>query len=360
MPHLFDRLHGCLLGGAIGDALGLPFERLAPRPRASDFRRSGQRSGNAVVAASRYAFGRHRTRAFHRARVTGIARRRPKVWSRFARRTARLDVLFAARHRQSDASGGPESVDFHAQNRRVFGGQRPGDARADSGRVSARFGSTARVLSRLDAFNAHRSQSRNWRVWRLLWPRIKARAASATVRVCCAICASGAMTATPRANCLNWRAKPFASANNKQTARDFCRDLGLERGVSGYIFHTVPVVLQCWMRYPDDFGAALESIIRCGGDTDSTAAILGGIIGARVGAEALPQHWRSELWDWPNSPAYIEARGARTGKRAQPGRGCCGAAHFAGRAAAAQRVFSAGDSGSCRAARHPEITRCVY
>ena len=100
--------------------------------------------------------------------------------------------------------------------------------------------------------------------------------------------------------------KAVNSARNNRTAREFCRDLGLENGVSGYIFHTVPVVLQCWLRYPTDFRAAIESIIRCGGDTDSTAAILGGIIGARVGAENLPAHWRSELWDWPNSPAYIE------------------------------------------------------
>ena len=100
--------------------------------------------------------------------------------------------------------------------------------------------------------------------------------------------------------------KAVDAAQANQTAREFCRDLGLERGVSGYIFHTVPVVLHCWLRYPHDFRAALESIIRCGGDTDSTAAIVGGIIGARVGAEALPQHWRSELWDWPNSPTYIE------------------------------------------------------
>ena len=59
------------------------------------------------------------------------------------------------------------------------------------------------------------------------------------------------------------------------------------------------------MRHPHDFGAALESIIRCGGDRFD-GGDCGGIIGARVGAEALPAHWKSELWDWPNSPTYIE------------------------------------------------------
>ena len=96
------------------------------------------------------------------------------------------------------------------------------------------------------------------------------------------------------------------SAGRGQSAREFCADLGLERGVSGYIFHTVPVVLQVWLAHATDFRGALETIIRCGGDTDSTAAIVGGIIGARVGADALPLNWKSELWDWPNSPAYIE------------------------------------------------------
>ena len=95
------------------------------------------------------------------------------------------------------------------------------------------------------------------------------------------------------------------SASRGQSALDFCAELELPHGVSGYIFHTVPVVLQCWLRHPHDFRAGVEEIILCGGDSDSTGAILGGIVGASVGVDALPQDWASELWDWPNSPAYI-------------------------------------------------------
>ena len=96
------------------------------------------------------------------------------------------------------------------------------------------------------------------------------------------------------------------STARSQSAADFCAELELQNGVSGYIFHTVPVVLHCWLRHPSDFRAGVEEIIRCGGDTDSTAAILGGIVGASTGAGQLPADWTSELWDFPNSRGYIE------------------------------------------------------
>jgi ADP-ribosyl-[dinitrogen reductase] hydrolase len=96
------------------------------------------------------------------------------------------------------------------------------------------------------------------------------------------------------------------SSGRGQSARDFCAELGLENGVSGYVFHTVPVVLQCWLRHPRDFRSGVQEIILCGGDCDTTGAVLGGILGAGVGASALPKDWVSELWDWPNSAKYIE------------------------------------------------------
>jgi ADP-ribosyl-[dinitrogen reductase] hydrolase len=76
--------------------------------------------------------------------------------------------------------------------------------------------------------------------------------------------------------------------------------------VSAYIYHTVPVVLQCWFRHGTNFRAALEEIILCGGDTDTTAAILGGIIGAEIGSDRLPLDWQEGLVDFPNTRAYIQ------------------------------------------------------
>jgi ADP-ribosylglycohydrolase len=61
---------------------------------------------------------------------------------------------------------------------------------------------------------------------------------------------------------------------------------------------------------------------RCGGDTDTTAAILGGIIGASVGKDGIPTEWLQGLWEWPRTKAWIELLGNRLGDvcdRGHPG-----------------------------------------
>ncbi len=101
----------------------------------------------------------------------------------------------------------------------------------------------------------------------------------------------------------------------------FARTLGLERGVTGYMYHTVPVVLQSWLRHPRDFRVAINAVVCCGGDTDTTAAILGSIVGAGVGKEGLPADWLANLWEWPCGVVWIErvaARLAETLARQQP------------------------------------------
>ncbi len=47
------------------------------------------------------------------------------------------------------------------------------------------------------------------------------------------------------------------------------------------------------------FGDALETAIRIGDDTDTVAAIAGGLLGARWGAASVPQRWRSVLHGYP-------------------------------------------------------------
>ncbi|HET8992805.1 MULTISPECIES: ADP-ribosylglycohydrolase family protein [unclassified Rhodococcus (in: high G+C Gram-positive bacteria)] len=44
---------------------------------------------------------------------------------------------------------------------------------------------------------------------------------------------------------------------------------------------------------------ALEAAVRAGGDTDTTAAIAGGLVGARWGATAVPDRWKQMLHGWP-------------------------------------------------------------
>lgn len=73
------------------------------------------------------------------------------------------------------------------------------------------------------------------------------------------------------------------SAAKGLSVTEFARDIGSNKGITGYSYHTVPCVLQVWFREPGDFERGLQEIIRAGGDTDTAGAIFGGIVGARVG-----------------------------------------------------------------------------
>ena len=101
------------------------------------------------------------------------------------------------------------------------------------------------------------------------------------------------------------------SACAGQAAEQFADGLGQSQGISGYIYHTVPVVLQTWLRHQEDFRGGMTEIIRCGGDTDTTAAILGAILGAHVGKAGIPSGWLDRLWEWPRTVAWMEEVGLR-------------------------------------------------
>lgn len=86
--------------------------------------------------------------------------------------------------------------------------------------------------------------------------------------------------------------------------------LGCANGVSGYVFRTVPVALFAWLRHPHDFHSVVTELIRCGGDTDSTAAIGGAIAGAGLGPAGLDKDWVIGIWDLTKSPARTTALAA--------------------------------------------------
>lgn len=97
------------------------------------------------------------------------------------------------------------------------------------------------------------------------------------------------------------------SAARAESVADFARGIGSRRGISGYSHYTVPCVLQVWFRHPEDFAAGLTELIRAGGDTDTSGAIFGGIVGARVGRDGIPGPWLAGIREWPRSTAWIEA-----------------------------------------------------
>lgn len=101
------------------------------------------------------------------------------------------------------------------------------------------------------------------------------------------------------------------SVTRGQTTREFATTLGLERGVTGYTYHTVPVAIHCWLSFPNDFRSAVTAAIEGGGDADTTAAIVGGIVGSRVGKAGIPGEWIDGIWEWPRSVHWMELLGKR-------------------------------------------------
>lgn len=103
----------------------------------------------------------------------------------------------------------------------------------------------------------------------------------------------------------------------REPTANFIATMGCGDGVSGYMYHSVPAVLHAWQSHPLDFPAALRSIIRCGGDTDSTAAMLGAIIGGGVGKEGIPKKWLEDLVEWPRTVSWMESLARRAAQGAR-------------------------------------------
>ena len=106
-------------------------------------------------------------------------------------------------------------------------------------------------------------------------------------------------------------ARAVESVAERQSTEAFAEAIGGGRGVSGYIYQTVPVVVHAWLAHQGDYRAAITAAVRCGGDTDTVAATLGGIVGAGLGAAGLPADWLARLWEWPRSVTWMSGLGER-------------------------------------------------
>jgi ADP-ribosylglycohydrolase len=104
-----------------------------------------------------------------------------------------------------------------------------------------------------------------------------------------------------------------------QSTVAFAASLGLSRGVSGYVYHSVPVALHAWLSHPRDFRSAVTAVIACGGDTDTTGAMVGGIVGASVGRDGIPADWLDRLREWPRSTDWMERLGAQVARTLRSG-----------------------------------------
>lgn len=66
-------------------------------------------------------------------------------------------------------------------------------------------------------------------------------------------------------------------------------------GTSGYVVHTVASAFYCFMRTPNDFKQTAIEAVMAGQDTDTTAAVAGALSGAYNGVGSIPQGWLEQL-----------------------------------------------------------------
>lgn len=101
-----------------------------------------------------------------------------------------------------------------------------------------------------------------------------------------------------------------AAVAEASTLDDVARSLQLERGISGYSLHTVPMVIAATLLHRDEPELGLTALWRCGGDTDTTGAIAGAVFGARHGPDCWPEEWVGGIHNGPLSPALLRRAGA--------------------------------------------------
>lgn len=85
---------------------------------------------------------------------------------------------------------------------------------------------------------------------------------------------------------------------------EFVERFNLQKGVSGFVNHTTAAVIYLWFRHGKDLRNALDETVRLGGDTDTVAAIAGGVIGA--GMDRISPELLSGIIEWPMTPRWME------------------------------------------------------
>lgn len=73
---------------------------------------------------------------------------------------------------------------------------------------------------------------------------------------------------------------------------------------SGFVLDTLECALWAWWHH-DDFEGALVTVVNLGGDTDTNAAVAGALLGAQYGLDAIPQRWREKV-RWRDDTTIVD------------------------------------------------------
>lgn len=305
MTEIRNAIIGCLLGTAVGDALGLPYEGM-----------SGWRGGRMFPDRDRFhllcGYGMVSDDTEHAcftAQAIIGAKGDPDRFERQLARSLRWWLL-----------GLPAGIGFATLRSivRLWAGIPP----ERSGVFSAGNGPAMRGPILGVAFGESPSRLREFvlRSTRMTHRDPKAFQGALAVAVAAHLCARGSvvepgaymrelmchLTDGSAGEFLFLMDRACRSAESGEQVALFAEAIGSRKGISGYMYHTVPCVIQVWLRHQKDYAAGVKEIIAAGGDTDTTAAIVGGIIGAGVGKEGIPERWRSRIIEWPRSIGWIE------------------------------------------------------
>jgi ADP-ribosylglycohydrolase len=67
--------------------------------------------------------------------------------------------------------------------------------------------------------------------------------------------------------------------------------------ITPFVIPTVLAALWCLLRYPDSWQKGVASAIRLGGDVDTLGAIVGALLGAKLGRKSIPQNLAETVLD---------------------------------------------------------------
>ena len=92
-------------------------------------------------------------------------------------------------------------------------------------------------------------------------------------------------------------------------------DSAARLGTSLEAHRSVVTAIECFASSPDSFMDAVTRAVGLGGDTDTIAAMAGAMVGARLGSGALPDHFLLQLEDGAQGRRYIEMLARRLYQR---------------------------------------------
>lgn len=301
-----EAIIGCLLGGAVGDAIGLPCEGLS---RGQVARRLGAGPPGHGLVLRRGMISDDTEHACMTGQALLAAQGDPQAFARSLAWRLRGWLL-----------GLPASVGWGTLRAIVrlwlgWPAERSGVRSAGNGPAmrAAILGVCLGDGPQLDAFVARSTRLTHTDPRALAGALTVARAAAAAVQP---TVSAAVVLADLRARCGDAELAGALAVAEEHLARgasaaELACALGQVDGVSGYIHHTVPMALYCWACAPRDVGVAVELAVRLGGDTDTVAAIAGGLAGAAGGTRAIPAAWLAGLWEAPRSVRWIRALGER-------------------------------------------------